>query len=210
MGAGGRRGAGGAGGSALVEPVAVRISAVVGVPPLVRAWWSRWRFCARAGAGARGGGAGAARGAGAAGAARGERWSSAPAPRRDQSDPPGPWRAAWSSRRWWRGRWRFCASASTVEPVAGRWHWWSRWRSSRRWWSRWRGGGGGGIDGAALVVIGAHEGAVVAHGLAARGAGGDHRAQSDPGGQGAHEGAVVVLVAAITGRTGWRTGWWWR
>ena len=58
------------------------IGAAVGVPPLVRAWWSRWRFCARAGAGARGGGAGAARGAGGAGAARGERWSSAPAPRR--------------------------------------------------------------------------------------------------------------------------------
>jgi hypothetical protein len=50
--------------------------------------------------------------------------------------------------------------------------------------------------GALAAVIGAH--LVAAHGLAARGAGGDHRA---------HEGAVV---AAITGRSSWRrTGWWW-
>ena len=64
------------------------------------------------------------------------------------------------------------------------------------------------VIGARLVA--AHEGAVVvAHGLAARGAGGDHRAQSDPQGRGRTR--AVVLMAAITGRTGWRrTGWWWR
>ena len=179
--------------------MAVGIGAAVGVPPLVRAWWSRWRFCARAGAGARGGGAGAARGAGGAGGDL------------DQSDPAGPWRGGLVVEALVAGpvevlRQRLDGGAgggpvalvepvavveALVEPMAG------------RWWRRYRRGGAGGDRGARGGGGGAR-------------AGGSWRWRRSPGavrsaGQGAHEGAVVVLVAAITGRTSWRrTGWWWR